>query len=210
LIPARSLTLVAALWLAGCATSPKTDGGVSQSERTARYESRAAVVESLDHWALDGRLAVSDGEDGGSGQLEWRNQPGLSELDFRGALGRGAWQLDIQPHRAVLNLANGETWQAADVSTLVRDHVGWDVPVDSLSWWVRGLAAPGPVDQRHIDVEGRITLLSQNGWDVEYKKYKEFSGLALPTRLDARSGRQHVKFIMRDWTIPVQSENDPQ
>lgn len=155
----------------------------------------------MDNWALDGKLAVSNDDDGGSGNLQWRNEPGLSELDFRGALGRGAWQLEIRPDQAILNLANGETWQAPDVSILVRDHVGWEVPVNSLAWWVRGLAAPGPVDERQLDPDGRITLLSQEGWDVEYKKYKEFSGMVMPTRLDARNGDQRVKFIMREWSL---------
>lgn len=198
----------AVLVAAGCATVPRPEDTVSDSARAARHESRADQVLAFENWALDGKLAISDDKDGGSGRLQWRSGPGLSELDFRGAFGRGAWQLDIRPDLAVLSFANGETWQSPDVSSLVRDHVGWVVPVDALSWWVRGLAAPGAVEVRHLDEEGRMTFLSQDGWDVDYRKYKEFSGTAMPVRIDARRGEQRVKFIMREWAFPVQSEND--
>lgn len=199
--------LVVAL-LAACASVPPYEDDPTRAEKQARYEERAATLGSLERWVLDGKLAVSDGQDGGSGTLEWRNKPGLSELDFRGALGRGAWQLDIQPGYAVLNLANGESWESGDVSTLVREHVGWDVPVDALGWWVRGLAAPGRIERRDLDEAGRMTHLSQHGWNVEYERYRDFSGLALPTRVEARSGARQVKFVMRDWSFPESGEND--
>lgn len=196
------------LVVAGCATVQPPGDVVSNAEKETRYKTRVADIQTFNHWTLDGKLAISDGKDGGSGRLQWSVEPGLSELDFRGTFGRGAWQLDIRPDQAVLNFASGETWRAPDVSSLVRDHVGWEVPVDALSWWVRGLAAPGPVDVRLLDDDGRMLSLSQGGWEVEYKKYKEFSGAAMPVRLDARRGEHHVKFIMREWTFPVQSEND--
>jgi len=157
---------------------------------------------------LDGKLAVSDGDDGGSGKLEWQSQPGLSELDFRGTLGRGAWRLEIQPGHSVLNLADGASWEASDVSVLVRQHVGWDVPVGALAWWVRGLTAPGRISRQSFDDDGRLTLLSQHGWKVEYQRYEEFSGIALPTKLEARKGKRQVKLVMRNWTLAESLEND--
>lgn len=204
----RVVACLAAACLAACASVPTPEDDPSRAEKLERYEAHAAELAAVEHWVLDGRLAVSDDKDGGSGNLNWRQQPGLSELDFRGALGRGAWQLDILPGHAVLRLANGETWEAGDVSTLVRRHVGWEVPVDALGWWVRGLAAPGRLSRQDFDEAGRMTHLSQHGWEVEYQRYREFSGLALPTRLEARSGERQVKFVMRDWRFPDEGEND--
>ena len=206
--PGRLLIASLVLVLAGCATSPRNETTLSDLEKSARYESRVAEVGSIQQWALDGKLALSGGDDGGSGRLNWRTEPGLSELDFRGTLGRGAWQLDITPDLATLDLANGERWQAPEVSTLVMDHLGWSIPVDSLSWWVRGLAEPGSSALRVLDENGQIESLNQHGWKVDYERYKEFSGVTMPTRLEARSGELTVKLIMRDWTFPVQSEND--
>lgn len=196
------------LAVAGCATAPHSENAALDPVKSARYESRAVAVGSLEKWAFDGKLALSDENDGGSGKVQWRAEPGLSELDFRGAFGRGAWQLDIRPDLAILEFATGESWQAPDVSVLFRDYVGWDVPVGSLSWWVRGLVAPGSPALRTLDDDGRITMLRQQGWMVEYERYKEFSGVTMPTRFEARKGPQTVKLIMREWTFPVQSEND--
>jgi outer membrane lipoprotein LolB len=197
-----------AVSLFSCASVPSSEGRLSPSERQKLYEARAAAIALHERWTLDGKLAISDGDDGGSGNLEWRTRPGLSELDFRGALGRGAWQLDIQPGRSVLNLADGGSWEATEVSILVRQHVGWDVPVDALSWWVRGLTAPGRFSKRSLDDDGRLTLLSQQGWKVEYQRYREFSGVALPTKLEARKGKRQVKLVMRNWTLAESPEND--
>ena len=194
--------------LASCASTPSIEGSLPLSERQQRYDARAAAIQSHMQWTLDGRLAVSDGDDGGSGKLEWHAQPGLSELDFRGALGRGAWQLDIRPGHSVLNLANGDSWEASDVAILVRQHVGWDVPVEALAWWVRGLSAPGRVSRKMLDDDGRLTLLSQHGWKVEYQRYAEFSGVALPTKLEASKGKRQVKLVMRNWMLAESQEND--
>lgn len=189
------------LLLAACASVQKDEDDPGMAEKLRLYEARAETLTAQVRWSLDGKLAVSDGEDGGSGRVEWLHRPGMSEINFSGALGRGAWQLDIAPGHAVLQLANGEIWEAVEVGALVRQHVGWTVPVDALGWWVRGLAAPGKVERRAFDADGRMTLLAQRGWEVEYRRYDEFSGIALPTRLEARSGDRRVKFVMRDWNL---------
>lgn len=198
---------LAVLALAACATPGTVDGTPANAQQRALYEAHAAAVRAIEQWALDGKLAISDGEDGGSGKLEWRTGPDLVELDFRGALGRGAWQLEIRPGLAVLSLANGDTWEAREVSTLVHNQVGWRVPVDALGWWVRGLAAPGAVESQYFDDAGRMVRLSQQGWEVEYKRYGQFSGVTMPTRLEARSGERHVRLVMRDWTFSRSGEN---
>lgn len=163
---------------------------------------------AFENWSMDGKLAVSNGEDGGSGRLEWHRKSELSEIDFRGAFGRGAWQLDIRPGQAVLEFANGESWEAPEVSTLVRTHVGWDIPVDALEWWIRGLVHPTGEASYELDEAGRINSLSQHGWTVEYQRYKIFSGMELPTRIEANKGNRRVKFVMREWSFPPDSEYD--
>jgi outer membrane lipoprotein LolB len=201
----------AALLLAGCAAAPPLDG--EQRLRAPLYEQRVAWLSQVDSWALQGRLAVSDEAEGGSGSFSWRQEGGSSRMDFHGALGRGAWRLVADANGAELEFADGTLYRAASVDSLVRGQIGWAVPVESLAWWVRGLAAPGEVQQRLLDEEGRLSELRQNGWSIEFGRYGQagvsngaHGALTLPLRMTARQADRAVKLVVRKWELP--GEND--
>jgi outer membrane lipoprotein LolB len=132
------LPLAASVLLTACATAPLSDA--EQAQREPLYQQRSARLEHLASWALEGRLAVSDDQDGGSGSFRWQRDGAGSRMDFHGALGRGAWRMLADKQSAELTFADGATYRAASVETLVREQVGWPVPVEMLGWWVRGLA----------------------------------------------------------------------
>jgi outer membrane lipoprotein LolB len=190
--------------LAACAAVTPIDG--EQRIRAPLYEQRLARLSGVDSWALEGRLAVSDEADGGSGQLSWRQDDGSSRMDFHGALGRGAWRLLADENGAELEFADGTLHRARSIDSLVRRHVGWTVPVEALAWWVRGLAAPGRVQRRLLDEEGRLSELRQDGWDIEFARYGPVSGLGgdltMPLRMTARQADRTVKLAIRRWELP--------
>ena len=158
--------------------------------------------------ALEGRLALNDGEDGGSGRLEWRTSADDSELSFRGALGRGAWRLESDASGARLSLADGSSWESDSLDDLVRRHAGWQVPVTELSWWARGLAAPGGWQTRDLDPDGNLALLEQAGWRIEYSAYRDVSSVAMPGRMTARKQDYTVKLAIRRWSLDAGGEAD--
>jgi len=165
------------------------------------YAERAGRLGQIRSWALSGRISLDDGKEGGSGSLRWGVGPRTSELDFHGAMGRGAWHLSISPELVVLREANGERQEADDVDELVRQRLGWPVPVAALGWWVRGLVAPGDVDSVQLDRRGRPVRLAQDGWRVKFERYTTGEGESLPLRLDARRGQYRVKLSVRRWQM---------
>jgi len=189
--------LVAVLLLTACSTV-KTSSETSPAD-LARYELRANAISAVEAWALQGRLAVSDENDGGSGTLRWRVGPDGSRMDFHGAMGRGAWQLESGGGWAELKLADGSTYFAANVGELVRGQLGWEIPVEALSWWVRGLAVPGSEGHKTLGEDGTLSFLNQYGWVVEYGRYREVGGFILPSKLTARNEGKTVKLAIRDW-----------
>ena len=61
-----------AMLLAGCSTqSVRTS---STADREAAYDARAGALAAAEQWGLSARLGIVDGEDGGSGRLEWSSQ----------------------------------------------------------------------------------------------------------------------------------------
>jgi outer membrane lipoprotein LolB len=193
----------AALLLAACATAPPLDS--EQHLRAPLYEQRLARLEPIDSWSLAGRLAVSDEADGGSGSLRWRQDGASSRMDFHGALGRGAWRLVADPVGAELEFADGALHRAGSIDSLVHGQIGWAVPVEALAWWVRGLAAPGKVQGRLLDEEGRLSELRQGGWSIEFGRYGEVAGpgggIAMPLRMTARQADRTVKLAIRSWEL---------
>ena len=165
------------------------------------YQSRAEKLGEIGEWNLVGRISLDDGDEGGSGRLHWDVKTGLSELDFYGAMGRGAWHLKIGPEVAVLKEANGEERTAPDVNGLLQGKLGWSVPMDALHWWVRGLAAPGASEDMQLDPDGLLTSLDQFGWSVSFSRYDAKTGIELPKRLKATRDNYRVKLAISRWHI---------
>jgi outer membrane lipoprotein LolB len=169
-----------------------------ETANTSAYKTRAGEISAIANWSLSGRLSLDDGEDGGSGKLQWRVSPESSSLDFFAAMGRGAWYLEVSETGASLRDSEG-VHTAVDVETLVMQKLGWPVPVEALHWWARGLIAPGKAQTREVDAQGLLVSLNQFGWNINISRYDEFNGQLLPVRLEARHKNYRVKMAISQW-----------
>jgi outer membrane lipoprotein LolB len=181
---------------------------VEEAERERLYQAKADRLTPISEWRIEGRLAVSNEKDGGSGAFRWSRSASGSHMDFHGALGRGAWTLEASKQSAEMTLADGTVRRADSVEELVWRVVGWRIPVESLSWWARGLAEPGNFKERVVDGEGNISSLQQNDWAIAYDRYGVFEGASLPTRLTARQGEWKIKLAIRSWELNETGEAD--
>jgi outer membrane lipoprotein LolB len=198
--------LVLALALSACSTMPPSDA--EQSKRKQLYDLRWENMAGLEDWTLEGRLAVNDGDDGGSGRLNWSEQGDSSRMDFHGAFGRGAWRLLADADGAVLELADGARYEAPTVADLAWGQLGWEIPVDALAWWIRGLEAPGEVQARVLDETGRLVELRQRDWSIVFGRYRAFGGWEMPVKMTARQADRYVKLAVRSWAFPGGDPSD--
>jgi outer membrane lipoprotein LolB len=174
-------------------------------EAAMAYQKRLDRLQSFEHWTLKGRLAISNGKDGGSGNLIWQNDGDETQISFHGAMGKGAWQLHASPAGARIELANGEVHNAPTLAALVVQEVGWQIPIDALSWWIKGLADPANWESRELDEKGQLLKLSQLGWEVEFGNYAEVSGSSLPAKLTAHRGKYLVKMVIQAWNVKAEA-----
>lgn len=194
----------AGLLLFGC--SARQVSPVNSAAAQLAYQDRVVHLGAVSGWDLAGKLSLDDGHDGGSGKLGWQVRPQSDQLDFRGALGKAAWRLVIDEQGAALHKADGTISRAPDIDQLVLDEVGWTIPVDSLRWWVLGLAAPGTDARLDLDEDGHLVDLKQHGWHISFERYRSFENHQLPGRLVATSGDRRVKLAVIDWAEYKQNE----
>jgi outer membrane lipoprotein LolB len=83
----------------------------------------------------------------------------------------------------VLTASDGTETRAADAESLTAKALGFRVPLEGLSDWVRGRQVAGTQAQTTRDAQGRLATLDQNGWHVEYQAFRA-DGLPVRMKLD--------------------------
>lgn len=177
--------LLLALLLAGCQVMPTGPLPVDPH--------------ALERWNLDGRLGYRTPEDGGSASVVWHQRTAHGEMRLSGPLGFGSAHIRWDADGGARLDTGRERVEAASPAELAWRVTGVWLPVEALTWWVRGLAWPGAPAEPEFDATGTLIAMHQLGWHLTFDRHDEVAGLTLPFRIRARSNDQHFTLIIRRW-----------
>lgn len=204
-----AVMLAAVLLSAGCATTATTRTALplSADVQAERQRQRAEWLSLYEAWSFTGRAAISRGDKGGSGRIEWE-QRGRNRysIALSAPVTRQSWRLtgDLHSEAGRIEGLDGGPRDGASAEELLRQATGWQVPLQQLGSWVRGApAAEYPVESVEYDGQGRLALLHQAGWTVRYTAWRPgpVGQPDLPARIEAESGDARVKLQIDDWTF---------
>jgi outer membrane lipoprotein LolB len=192
--------------IAGCATrAPQSALPPVTGDPQAHQQRREAALAAMPAWALEGRVALSNGRDGGSGRIDWsQDGPATYTVALSAPVTRQSWRLIGQPSQVRLEGLEGGPREGAEASALLLEATRWQIPVQALSSWVRGLPAEaGTLGAASLQFgeDGRLLRLVQGGWVVDYADWKPVAGAPaeLPHRLNAVQGEAKVRLIVDRW-----------
>jgi len=186
------------LTLVGCrAVMPRSADAAALEQQTSR---EAQLAEHIG-WSLTGRLAVSNGDDGGSGNLRWTQGIDHYELEVQAPVTRQTWRLQVKLGKARLDGLDGGPREDSDASALLAREVGWVLPLADLASWVRGARGDGNATLQ-FDDDGLPTELVQHGWVVDYRAWDRSLSPPLPTKIFVQRGEQKVRLIITRWHAP--------
>lgn len=204
----RVLVFVGVLLLSACVprpvrqTLPPALSAVAEANQVAREE----ILRRQPAWSLQGRVAVSNGRNGGSGRLDWLQDGARFDVSLSAPVTRQSWRLVGDGASARLEGLDGGAREGPDAMRLLREATGWEIPVAALVDWVRGVRAQGAGTANAIyGVDGRLQRIEQGGWTIEYRwplpaaDGASSAAHALPARLDARRGEASVRLIIDQW-----------
>ncbi len=169
------------------------------------WPARQAALGALRAWNLNGRLAVTNEQDGWHASLYWVQQGAVYAIDLVGPLGQGRVQIQGDARTVSIRTADGKTQQADDPDALLEQAVGVRIPLRGLVYWVRGLPDPVQPSALAFDEQGRLSHLEQDGWTLDYLDYMAVDRLALPRRMRAWRGDLKVQIVVNDWTLQPSS-----
>ncbi len=166
------------------------------------WDAHQAAVQALGQWSLSGRIALDADGQQWHANVRWKERNGDYDIQFFGPFGRDAGRLRGDEAGVDLRTSDGEYYNAPDPDRLVREVLGYRLPVSGLRHWILGLPAPGAASERSFDARGRLTLLEQSGWQVQYQRYRESVSPSLPDRLELHYGQEiRLRLLVDAWTL---------
>ena len=189
----RLLVIVILIGLSGCADKPVLESG------TFDYRDQ---LQALENWEVNGRISIQTTEDAFSASFQWRKLIDYQRIEITGMLGQTYAILDIAPQQTLLTVSDQEPIAARDLDALMWTQLGFTIPVELLTDWIKALPTQTTDKSIILDNEGFIKGMSYLDWRVSYKRYKKFqdvSTIYLPSRVNVTNSRETIKLAVKEW-----------
>lgn len=190
------LLVVLSVSLAGCATlRPMTPQDSSTSANDSVF-----ALQHWPAWQAVGRIAVKSGGSGFNASFDWRQRGLDSELIVEGPFGAGRSRLQASPTRIRVESGGVPALEFAPpfdgVAQALLERVGFSVPLQALSFWLRGVPDP-ELAVTPTDGGG----FQQSGWVIQPEQMQAVSVApgALPRKVTLTQGAARIRVIVDRW-----------
>lgn len=184
----RLLCLVSTLLLSACLTSPVT----SALQRPAQPELAA--------YAFNGRVVIKHNGERTSAGVRWTHRGVEDEILLLAPLGQTVARI-FSDAQGVLLEASGKKYFEQDAETLTERVLGWHLPLSGMRYWVLALPSVGTEAVTTRAENGKIQLLRQDGWEINYTRYAASTADSLPLRLTLQRDGMEMQLLIDEWEM---------
>ena len=182
------LTIGALIVSSGCSTLPGT---------TTTDSTEFASNIQLQHWQLRGKIGILNNNEASSAYLNWQQCGERFDIRLSGPLGQGAARLLGDQQRVILESPKRPPISADNPEQLLRQQLGWDLPISQLTYWIRGIPAPDSPFQILTDSKG----FQQLGWHINILRSAQVGEYSLPTKVIAKHPQLKITLILKHWKL---------
>ncbi len=162
--------LLGAALLAGCAT-------------TSAPRSTTAVAPYRQALELSGRIAINYSKDGKaeslSGKFTWQQSAQQTDVSLISPTGQTVAVISVTPSSATLTQSGKQPRSASDLDSLMRETLGWSLPVSGLREWLQGHAT-GADGKAFAASPANDTVVTRDGWKLDYVSWNDAPAAAAP------------------------------
>lgn len=187
--------------LTACATQTPMPASPVQNQES--WDNRQASLAQLTHWQAQGALAIQTTKGTDSMQFDWQLQGQNNySLRFMGPVGTGYGTLKTTPGQSTYLAPKGKVYTDRNAQSLLTQVTGWQLPVDDLYYWARGLPAPATTASLQFDANhSHLSGLQQDGFTVTFERYSGVGSVDLPTKLVIQNDSVKIKIVVTRWQL---------
>jgi len=193
----RHLFLIIMIALAGCAHQ----GRITAPPNVLAQQE---LLQTIAQWEVNGKLGIRTADDSGSASLKWAQTEKDYRINLSGPLGQKHIAITGTPHKVTLEESGRPPLSAQNAESLIKQAVGWTLPVTQLAYWIRGVPAPREkITSLQANELGLVAQLEQGGWTIQYSNYRnwdiEGKQVAMPQKIIAQYHDVRLILAIRDW-----------
>jgi len=155
----------------------------------------------IEHWQLKARMAIRTPKDNVTASLNWQTDNQSFDFHISGAFGATYAHLVQLENKATLKIPDTELLTHQNAQTLLQNTLGWDFPIDALSYWVKGLPSHDPNEKVQRNKDGQIEQIQLNQWQIDFSSYQIYQGYQLPKKIKATHPQMTIKLVAKSWLL---------
>lgn len=190
----RFLVLAPIVCLAGCAAFQRD---LHPPEISSKVEENYG----LKSWRLEGRIGVQTADDAWQANLFWEHDANQDRLRISGPFSQGMVSIVVQKGLIYVNEGNGVTESSRDPEGMLKDRLGFAVPLSSLRHWVVGLPDPNQPHTPIFGKSGSLLGFRQSGWVLQFQQYTNVGDRVMPQRFALQGPEVKLKLIADSWRV---------
>jgi outer membrane lipoprotein LolB len=144
---------------------------------------------------LVGRIAARYGSEAFTGNLTWRHAGSGDDLLLSTPFGQGVARIVREGEAVELTTSDNKSYRAPDAESLTERTLGFRLPLEGLAEWVQGRPSPGAPARTEKGDDGRLRLIEQGGWKIEYQEYDG----ARPSRMRLTYSNVELRLAISQW-----------
>jgi len=207
--PLAALAFIALLGLliSACAPLPKQTDATTHRPPPS-WLAHQTAMQALDSWQLKGKLAYRNEEDSGSAWFDWSQHDDRFTIYLSGPFGVGTVKISGNAETITLSQPGEADISAHSSKALTQRLFGWQLPVEQMRAWVKGLPANSSTKViKTFNQQGLLNTLQEDGWQLNISRYKDGPRGQLPGKIKGRSDKLSFTLLLKDWSFP---KSEPQ
>lgn len=165
------------------------------------WDERIDIYKDINTFKTNGRVGITGIENSGSASFIWDNEYANDySIKLHGPFGANSVEINVSPNRVRYIDQLGNIKRAKNPRTLLFNETGWDLPLESLKYWIKAIPDRNFKTQSLIlDKNQRIEYLRQNDWDISYFEYQNVNGFEFPKKIMLKKHNVKIRFVFTSW-----------
>lgn len=192
-----SVMMASALVLSACQTTskPVAKPEIEWLGDTDFFSEKLALASTQNVWRYAAKVGVTTPRAKEQANMVWHFSDQANNVRLFGPLGAGAVRLEFDRLGVVLSDQKGVLHRGNSAEELLTRIVGWPIPIDALRYWLFALPNPEEPYRYQLDAAGYVSVLEQQGWQIEYSAYKDYGGNGVSDETSVAKHRLPRKLI---------------